>query len=72
MDAGKCEGGTEQRERRDTAFAVSRSGRWAVTEFFLERGDYISHHRRRGAFTLLADVVLADIAILKTGSDLVK
>ena len=73
MDAGKCEGGTEQRKQSRAPHSGARcSGRWAVTEFFVERDDtfHITSSVERG--TSFVDVVIADIAILKTGSDLVK
>ena len=49
---------------------VRCSGRYGVTEFFSERE--ITFTSLQAWSVHIADVVIAEIAILKTGSDLVK
>ena len=67
-----------RRERNGTAEAEEHAPQRVLERMLsrdgIRRGvyDYISHYRERGACTLLADVVLTEITILKTGSDLVK
>ena len=51
---------------------VRCSGRYGVTEFFSEREKNFHTTTRSARGTSFADVVIAEIVILKTGSDLVK
>ena len=74
----RMRGGEARAERRSGSGGtlsyptVWCSGRYGVTEFVVERTITFHITTRFARGTSFADVVIADIAILKTGSDLVK